>query len=148
MQFGTGHRVNNLMRNRIVGVKVDRDIQNPSVVDNSRRLITDVSADVGEDFTSTISSYYASLKVDFQNQYGQLGNISQVPITQCIYQTEPVKRKKFSSPVIFGGDIYINRYTEKNSMFFFNANACGLPDGTIFDYRTNVNIPFPRNKLS
>lgn len=144
MQFGTGHRINNMFRNRIVAVKTAKEVSDPSVLDDSRKLISDVGADIGEDFTATISSYYASLKVDFQNQYGQLGNIVQVPVTQCVYLTEPVKRMKFSSPVIFGGDIYINRYTEKNSMFFFNATACGLPDNSIFNYRTNVNIPFPR----
>ena len=144
MQFGTGHRINNMFRNRFVAVKTEREIANPSVEDNSRRLISEVPQQIGEDFNATVSSYYASIKVDFQNQYGQLGNISQIPITQCVYNTEAVKRKKFSSPVLFGGDIYINRYTEKNSMFFFNANACGFPDLTIFNYRTNVNIPFPR----
>jgi hypothetical protein len=144
MQFGGTHRINNMFRNRFVGVEVSNDVADPSVTDNSRRLITDVNENVGEDFTTTVSSYYTSLKVDFQNQYGQIANISQVPVTQCVYSTEPLKRKKFSSPVIFGGDIYINRYTEKNSMFFFNTNACGYPDGTTFDYRTNVNIPFPR----
>lgn len=144
MQFGTGHRINNMFRNRFVAVKTEREVANPTVEDNSRRLISEVPQQIGEDFNATVSSYYASIKVDYQNQYGQIGNISQVPITQCIYNTEPIKRKKFSSPVLFGGDIYINRYTEKNSMFFFNANACGFPDLTIINYRTNVNIPFPR----
>ena len=144
MQFGTGHRINNMFRNRFVGIKVEKEVENPAVEDNSRQLYSQVSANIGEDFTTTVSSYYASLKVDFQNQYGQLGNISQVPITQCLYVTEPIKRKKFASPVLFGGDIYVNRYTEKNSMFFFNTNACGLPDETIINYRTGVNIPFPR----
>lgn len=144
MQFGGSYRINNMLRNRFVGVELENELSDPAVIDDSRRLITDVSANVGEDFTSTVSSYYASLKVDYQNQYGQIANISQVPITSCVYLTEAVKRKQFSTPVLFGGDIYVNRYTEKNSMFFFNTNACGFPDGTIFDYRTSVNIPFPR----
>jgi hypothetical protein len=144
MQFGENHRVNNLFRNRFVGVEVDREIANPSVNDESRKLITEVGVKVGESYYKNVSSYYASLKVDFQNQYGQLANISQVPVTSCVYKTTAQKKVKHASPVLFGGDVYINRFTEKNTMPFFNTNACGLPDNSSFDYRLGVNIPYPR----
>lgn len=144
MQFGGSHRINNLFRNRFVGVEVDREIANPSVNDGSRKLLSEVSENIGESYYAPISSYYASLKVDFQNQYGQLGNISQVPVTSCVYKTTAQKKIKHASPVLFGGDVYINRFTEKNTMSFFNTNACGLPNNSSFDYRLGVNIPYPR----
>ena len=45
---------------------------------------------------------------------------------------------------LFGGDNYINRYTEKTVMPFWWNFMNGEPDGTPFDYRRYTNIPFPR----
>jgi hypothetical protein len=144
LEFGNTHRINNLYRNRFVALELDTNVADPTIADDSRKLISEISQNVGEDFNQTVSSYYAAVKVDYQNQYGQLGNIAQVPVSTCIHNTLPIKRYKHSSSVLFGGDVYINRYTEKNSMFFFNTNACGLPDDVIYDYRFYVNIPYPR----
>lgn len=140
--FTTGTKVNNLYRNRTVAVNITKNLNNPTTTDNSLVTIAQAGVNVGEETVRTTSAYYASLKVNFDNQYGQIDSIVQLPIS-CVYHTAPVN-EKFSSPILFGGDIYINRYTEKNTMPFFNTNACGLNDGIEFDYRQYVNIPFPR----
>jgi hypothetical protein len=46
--------------------------------------------------------------------------------------------------VIFGGDTYINRFTEKNTMLFFYNWLYNLPDGTIWNYALYNNIPTAR----
>jgi hypothetical protein len=46
--------------------------------------------------------------------------------------------------VLFGGDVYINRFTEKNSMFFFTNWLMGEPDQIEYDYTRYINIPYPR----
>lgn len=140
--FGTNTKINNLFRNRTVAVDVNKDIADPTVSDNSLVTMGASGKKIGEELTRTTSAYYASLKVNYDNQYGQIESIVQLPIG-CVYSTAPTVNK-LSSPILFGGDVYVNRYTEKNTMFFFNANACTLPDGAEFDYRQYTNIPFPR----
>jgi hypothetical protein len=49
----------------------------------------------------------------------------------------------YRSGVIFGGDIYVGRYTEKNSFFYFTDWLYGQLDRTEFDYLKVRNIPYP-----
>jgi hypothetical protein len=115
-------------------------------------------------FSSPIASHYAAIKVRIQNQYGQLSSIKQIVITPCeqkfnyntLQTTGPfsvicngcgiplVKKTIPITPIFFGGDTYINRYTEKNSMFFFYDWLFGQPDGFEFNYATRQMIPEPR----
>jgi hypothetical protein len=55
-------------------------------------------------------------------------------------QNNPVR---YSSYTMFGGDIYINRYTEKNSFFYFYDWLYKQPDETEFDYLKYKMIPWP-----
>ena len=45
---------------------------------------------------------------------------------------------------IFGGDTYINRFTEKNTMLFFYNWLYNLPNGTPWNYALYNNIPTAR----
>lgn len=115
-------------------------------------------------FFTTACSYYAGLKQRIRNQYGQLESIVQVP-TGCtiivnnnnpistegpalgsvsLIGNRPQKVAGFNSPVIFGGDIYIGRYTEKNTFFYFYDWLYKQPDGTEFDYRLRTMVNNPR----
>ena len=112
-------------------------------------------------FRNPIASHYAGLKFRIENQYGQLRNINQVVITSCeqkidfnTIQTSPYaltcptgtqfQYKIPSTELIFGGDTYINRFTEKNIMLFFYDWLYGLPNGTEYNYYINQMIPSPR----
>jgi hypothetical protein len=145
-EFGIDYRINNLFRSRIVAVRLDNEIERPSVVDDSRVTIGNLQLwkDPTRPFKRTTSAYYSSLKIKMASQYGQIDSIIQVPISSCVYATEPSKDLKITSPVLFGGDIYINRYTEKNTFFFFNDWLFGQPDGYQYDYMQHINIPYPR----
>jgi len=119
-------------------------------------------------FSTRMASHYAAVKVRLGNQYGQLFSsyqgIKQIVITPC-EQTIGTAGNTFTptqlsvscpiggqvdqnvlltSPVFFGGDTFINRYTEKNSMFFFYDWLYGQPDGFEFNYGLRQMIPQPR----
>lgn len=49
----------------------------------------------------------------------------------------------FRSYPLFGGDIYVNRYTEKNSFFYFNDWMYQQPDRTEWDYLKYRMMPYP-----
>ena len=147
--FDATYRINNLNRNKYVAIKTTADIPNPvSVVDNTKHRVLDGGVSRSNPTTSTVQTntvaYYGALKVDFQNQYGQLTSIVQLPTDSCIYTTEPQIATSYSTSSVFGGDVYINRYTEKNPFMFFNTWMYDLPTGTEYDYRNYVNGPVPR----
>ena len=107
---------------------------------------------------SIISAHYVGLKVSIPNQYGQLDGIKQLPTHNCYYfrdqqavdvdgnliPIDPSDNFDTTSSVIFGGDCYVARYTEKTTMpFFWNFLKEG-EDGLPFDYKLYANVPFPR----
>lgn len=147
--FDATYRVNNLNRNKYVAIKTTSDIPNPvSIVDNTKHRVLDGRVSRSNPPASTVQTitvaYYGALKVDFQNQYGQLTSIVQLPTDSCVYNTEPQLATSYSTASVFGGDVYINRYTEKNPYMFFNTWMFDLPTGTEYDYRNYVNGPVPR----
>jgi len=118
---------------------------------------------VDTNFAMPIASHYAAMKVRIQNQYGQMDSIKQIVITPCEQKidynslspwgpysacgtcnTLVTLRKIDTSPLFFGGDVFINRYTEKNTMFFFYDWLYGQPDGFEFNYAIHQMIPEPR----
>ena len=97
------------------------------------------------------SSYYTALKVRIDNQYGQLNRIVQVPIDNCYIAVtfntttkQIVAGKGNFTKTIFGGDTYVNRYTEKNNFQFFYDWLYGQPDGAQFNYQQHNMIPYPK----
>jgi len=113
-------------------------------------------------FLSTTSCFYAGLKVRYRNQYGQIDSPAQ-QTTGCVYKllpnnqplgdesldlndpTKPIPLVVVSNtPTIYGGDVYIGRYTEKNTFFYFYDWLYMVPDGTEIDYTTKYMISFPR----
>ncbi len=152
--FDATYNVNNLYRNNYVLVKIKGNFPNvsatdSSIKDNSRKRVRDTSLSftnpTNTNITSTTSAYYGGLKVDLENQYGQLEGIVQVPIGMCYEVTSgKLENKRYESTTLFGGDIYINRYTEKNPFFFFVNWLYDVPNGTEFDYSQYSNILYPR----
>ena len=122
-------------------------------------------------FLSNIASHYVGLKYNVQNQYGKLESIKQVIATTCEVRFDPnniitpinpngdvnlivtsanclgiqvLQKKLKTTDVIFGGDTYINRFTEKNTMLFFYNWLYSLPEGTPWNYALYNNIPTAR----
>jgi hypothetical protein len=106
-------------------------------------------------YQETCSSFYGALKVRIRNQYGQLNNIVQLPVGTCYTATtfNTTNGTQFpngnilsggSTGTLFSGDVYINRYTEKNTFFFFYDWLEGQPDGAQLDYSSHKMIPNPK----
>ena len=120
--------------------------------------------DISISFSLPIASHYGAIKFRKRNQYGQLESIKQIPITPCeqklddpyyvnhifseIYTcasgVQYTINKITLTPLYFGGDTFVNRYTEKNSMFFFYDWLYGQPDGFEFNYLLRQMIPEPK----
>jgi hypothetical protein len=144
--FDNGFRINNLYRGNFVVIKLPsgKTFANPRNVDNSRVLISDVGVEPRKGFQRNISCHYGAIKIPLPAQYGQLESIKQVPVSTCVGKTNGATGVKFTSDILFGGDVYINKFTEKNTMPFFNDWMIDFPDETAYDYRNYINVPFPR----
>jgi hypothetical protein len=103
--------------------------------------------------TTSIAAQYVGLKVDNDNQYGQLDSILFTPIAQpfrfldsigITTQADINQSTRFQTGPLYGGDTYIARYTEKVTMPLWTEFMKDGPDGLPFDYRYYSNIPFPR----
>ena len=158
------YKINNLFRPSTVAVALDKKISEPSIEDTSRFVIGgEVNKNMGVTAYSNsyltdpdrpqkrpISAYYGALKFNFDNQYGQLDGIKQIPMRGCVEQLDPTKSDTFmyTSSAIFSGDTFITRYTEKVMMPIFAQFLFGQPDEFTYDYSAHVNIPYPRYWLN
>lgn len=131
--FGNSHRINHKLRQETTVFKTTADVSDltGSLQDKSRPpLAGTLSTDSRFDYyLRRASSHYASMKVRLRNQYGQLQSIVQVPATTCMIPIELT-----STGTVFGGDTYIGKYSEKNTMYFFDQWLHGEPDGAIKNY--------------
>ena len=144
--FSSTHRINNLYRNNTVAVQLDNELAIPTEIDTTRNRVQDLKtwSDPLVEVTSTTSSYYGALKFKYDNQYGQIDSISQMPLDLSFQSSDSVSVTTITSDVLFGGDVYINRYTEKNPYYYFNEWMLDVPDNLEFDYRNYINGPYPR----
>lgn len=152
--FGTTARINNLYRARTVALRTTQGVGPTTVSDRTRYKVSDINSSsfiknptdrpitpysnyIGSVPANNFgrhqicSSHYAALKQRLRNQYGQLTNITHLPIPMCVV---PLGTPNSEVPVLFGGDIYIGRYTEKNSFFYFYDWLYDQPDGAQLDY--------------
>jgi hypothetical protein len=117
-------------------------------------------------FLNPIASHYVGLKYNIENQYGQIDTIQQVVATPCeqkidfdatqgdnvltdtifgnFCNIQNFTHRKFYTPVFFGGDTYINRFTEKSIMPFFYDWLYDVPDNFEWNYFLNQMIPEPK----
>ena len=144
-QFGNSYQINNVNRSKYVAMEFGNIVQNPTTLDNTKILLSQTGKDIGAPITTTTSCYYGAVKIAIPSQYGQLESIKQIIASPCIQPSVPSTALKFSSDVIFGGDTYIGRFTEKNTMFFFNTWLMDEPTSNMeFNYTLYPTIPYPR----
>jgi len=143
--FDRDYRINNLYRNEYIAIQTESDIAYPSRADNTRVRLRDLGTHenpVHNEVYRNTSAYYGALKIPFLNQYGQLENVIQIPVDNCIFAADG--KEEYSTGILFGGDIYINKYSEKNPYLFFHTWLMGEKDGRDFNYKDYINGPFPR----
>lgn len=151
IQDFSGFRINNLYRGSSVLIKLapGPTIPDPVVIDNTRVTIGQLGiwSNPTQKFTRTSSCKYVGLKHFLRNQYGQLDGLRQVHTGSCIQrftQQDYEDNGAHTSEVIFGGDTYVTRYTEKNTFFYFYDWLYNQPDGYEFDYLTRKMVAWPR----
>lgn len=120
--------VNNLYRDPYVILKTTSAVPNAGT-DNSLNIL----GNNGDYVSRSISSNYGALKATLLSQYGQIESIRQIPISSCVYNYT-------DQPILFGGDTYINRYTEKNQYLFFNDWLIDQPEDYTYNYKFYQNI--------
>ena len=140
-QFGNT-TINNFRRESSVVLRLSKSLSFPTIKDNSRQTISQADACDSKEYSAKASSYYASIKQSRPSQYGQIQNIKWLNTGYCgaILTNE----SKYSVDLILGGDTFINRFSVKRKMHYFNQTAFGENDGFEFDYRKYINIPYPR----
>jgi len=154
----TSTKINNRFRESSVGLRLNCDLDNPSIEDQSRYTISqnnqcDCKAVVEDrvlDYKNAfevdsqcttdnkwISSYYGSLKTKILNQYGQVDTIKYV-LTGSYHNV-------YDEPIpIFGGDTFITRFTLKRKNSFFNVNFIGMsPVGITYKGTKYANLLTP-----
>jgi hypothetical protein len=153
VQSFSGYTINNLYRNDYVVLKLNQNIPTRKNDRSRYNLGPNGSAPINKWHTShqlqnapvtnnTIDSYYAVYRTPQSSQYGQVDSTKQVPIG-CVQKITPSATQFYTSPVLFGGDTYINRYTEKNPFMFFNDWLVDAPEDFKYDYRDYINVPYP-----
>ncbi len=143
LQYFAGRTINNLYRNPYLAIQLTNSI-NPYFGDSGSRFNLGAGTlSLGTNYSKPIGSFYGMYKVPQPSQYGQVDSTKIIPIS-CIQQVIPGSATSFTSSVIFGGDVYINRYTEKNPFFFFNDWLEGIvPEDQSYDYRNYINVTYP-----
>ena len=125
--------INHVLRNESVIFDTTRDIEDltGALTDKSRppRMSTLPDNKEFDSFSRRASSHYVALKTRLRDQYGQLGTIRQVIASTCVSDIGNV-----NSGTLFGGDTYIGKYSEKNTLFYFQQWLNGQPDGAIKNY--------------
>jgi hypothetical protein len=159
-QTTSQYQINNLFRSRTVVFNVTNGNISPNIADPTRqdrsRVIKSKASNgnsiaLDTVFGTPISSWYGAMRIAVPSQYGQLETIKQLPVSTCIYilditKTNATSIKYRTTNTVFGGDTYINRFTEKNTMFFFDNWLMGELEGagSDIDYTKYSNIPWPR----
>lgn len=111
------------------------------VSDKSRFTISEINncGTPAKEEPINVVSYYASIKNNIVNQWGQLYS----------YETiDTGYQYIFNSPnpttTVFGGDTFINRFAYKTKLPFFIDNRVNAPDDSDIFYDEIGNIAYPR----
>ena len=112
----------------------------PIVTDKSRFTISSIShcATPAKEKELSVVSYYASMKNDFVNQWGQIYSYDTVDTG---FQRN-ITDNNFST--IFGGDTFISRFAFKTKLPFFFDNRVNAPDDSDVFYDEIGNIAYPK----
>lgn len=123
--------INNWNRESSVYLKTQKDFPTPITIDTSKCSMSDVGFgmnDLNKTVNRSVSSFYASIKNNILNQYGQLCNIEYLETNSCSFELN--KEYSFCESTVFGGDTFINRFALKRKMPFFKHTMCKLPDNS------------------
>jgi len=147
-QFDPSYQINNINRSNYVALQTSSTVYDPSQINPAYQEQSRYIRSTEQNSNKKLYSYYGALKLNIPSQYDQLESIKQIPLNTldefgtCITSLKP--GLIYKTAVLFGGDIYINRFTEKNVMPFFTDWMYDFPDQTEYDYTKYINVPYPK----
>jgi len=111
------------------------------ITDTSRITIgeTGTCATPAQDQPIQVVSYYASMKNDFINQWGQVYSYDTVDTGFQRFNNVPS-----TNNTIFGGDTFISRFAFKTKLPFFIDNRVNAPDDSDIFYDEIGNVAYPK----
>ncbi len=151
---GDDHNINNFNRESSVYLKTTDDTTPlpfpsytpsllvagvPQVVDRSRYINSQQDCNnPGKEFDLDVVSYYASLKNNVVNQWGQIYSYETVDTgTQVLFSENK------SNITVFGGDTFISAFSFKTKLPFFIDNTVKSPDDADIFYDEIGNVAYP-----
>jgi hypothetical protein len=113
---------------------------NSIITDYSRLTIggSNACSTPGKEQDISVVSYYASMKNDFVNQWGQIYSYDTVDTG---FQRSTTTSDQIVT--IFGGDTFISRFAFKTKLPFFFDNRVGAPDDSDIFYDEIGNVGYP-----
>lgn len=133
-----GIKVNNFQRESGLFLSLNSDIENPSIVDNSRFTIDEIDNQVYSFFDQSkrTSQYYVGIKRRLPNQYGRPQDNLVRPISDIITESE--------TNSLISGDIYITKHTFYKKFPFFTNLPINAPYDSPYVTSEYLNIGFPK----
>lgn len=147
VQSINGDKINNYQRESSVYLRTMDDIPFPDeipdvpITENSRFTISDTEncGAPAKETDINVVSYYASMKNNIVNQWGQ---VYSYPTVDTGYQR--IFSDTSRSSTIFGGDTFISKFSFKTKLPFFIDNRVDAPDGSDIFYDEIGNIAYPK----
>jgi hypothetical protein len=156
LSVGDDNNINNYNRESSVYLRTDIDKPALPFADSSPNMLQGEASILTERSRFTVSeagqcnspgaeqdievvSYYASIKKNFVNQWGQIYSYDTIDTGfQHKFDTSS------DSFTVFGGDTYINRFAFKTKLPFFIDNRVGAPDDSDIFYDEIGNVGYPK----
>ena len=152
------HNLNNWNRESSVYLRTDLDkpalpfpSKTPSIGPGGASIVSDESRftiserdncqSPAKETDITVVSYYASIKNDAINQWGQMYSYETVD-TGYQKNINPVNQSL--SETVFGGDTFISRFAFKTKLPFFIDNRVNAPDDSDIFYDEIGNVAYPK----
>lgn len=146
---GDQFTINNYQREGSLYLRTTQGLPFPDTYPNvpkdvSRYTLSQVDCDTGF-FSNPISAYYATIKNNIVDQYGEIYSYPTVDtgFSLSIDMTVPLDTNSQQYYSIFGGDTFINRFAFKRKFPFFLDNRVNFPDDSdvFYDELGNVGSP-------
>lgn len=148
VSLGDDKRINNYQRESSVYLKTNSTLPYPhestninnSVIESSRFTLSEGGScdKPSEEKDITTIAYYASIKNEIVNQWGQLYSYETIDTGYQVIFDE------YEPTTIFGGDTYICRFAYKTKLPFFIDNRVNAPDDSDIFYDEIGNVGYPK----
>lgn len=138
LNMGDVYTVNNYQRESSVYLKTSSTLPFTHEAVDVPQDASKIAGATLSSISTPISSYYASIKTNIDNQYGQIDAYQSVDTG---YQKNiNLNSSNQGWDVIFGGDVFINKFAFKNKIPFFIDNRVKFPDGADISYNELSNV--------